>query len=240
MKRFLIILCAMALVFGWTTSGVAVPIYDYNQPPTADAWVNGANPSVNYGSDFDLWIQGSSALLGSKRMSYLKFDLSSISIPDTPDSEITFTSAEFGIYFTAKNPGGIGWIAPEVSLHRVSDDSWTEGGITYATKPPPPGTVSSPIDDTLQPQAPGYYLTWDLLSTNLPYSWESDYKADLVDNFVSFLIQPAELDKNQWAKFWSREGTYKPYLKITYVPEPATVALLGLGALSLLRRKRGA
>jgi hypothetical protein len=240
MKRFLIILCAMALVFGWATRGVAVPIYD--QPPVADAMVNSANPTFNYGSDNTLWIQGSAAVLGSKRMSYLKFDLSSIVIPEIADSDITFISAELGIYFYAKNPGGVGWIAPEVSLHRVSDDSWTEGGITYATKPPPPGSVSSPFLDILQPQEPGY-LTWDLLPTNPGpqfYSWESDYPTDLVDNYVSFLIQPAELDKNQWANFWSREGSPQPYLKITYIPEPATVALLGLGALSLLRRKRSA
>ena len=65
MKRFLIILCAMALVFGWTTSGVAA--LDYNQPPIADAMVNSANPTVNYGSDNTLWIQGSAAVLGLLR-----------------------------------------------------------------------------------------------------------------------------------------------------------------------------
>jgi len=167
-------------------------------------------------------------------MSYLKFDLSSI-----PFDDAVIISAELGIYFYEKNTGGIGWIAPEVSLHRVSDDTWTEGGINYNNQPSP-GSISYPFVDILQPQQPGY-LTWNLLLTNPDpelYSWKSDYPSDLLDNYVSFLIQPAELDKNQWAKFWSEENTYQPYLKITYIPEPATVALLGLGALSLLRRKR--
>jgi len=237
MKRFLIILCAMAQVFGWTTSGVAFPIL-YDEHPIADAMVNSAVPFANYGSDDTLWVQGSAAVLGSKRMSYLKFDLSSI-----PDDAI-ITSAEFGIYFYERNGGGIGgWIAPEVSLHRVSDDTWTEGGINYNNQPAilTPGSISDPFVDILQPQQPGY-LTWDLLIPTSPplYSWQSDYSSDLVDNYVSFLIQPAELDKNQWAKFWSKENTYQPYLKIEYIPEPATVALLGFGALSLLRRKRRA
>ena len=241
MKKFLIILCAMAVVFGWATSGVAIPIYDYNQPPTADAMVDSANPLTNYGSIDTLLIQGSSFALGSKKMSYLKFDLSSISIPAIPDSAITFISAELGIYFYERNLGGIGWIAPEVSLHRVSDDSWTEGGITYNNQPSP-GSISDPFVDILQPQQPGY-LTWDLLLTSSnpdTYTWPSLNNPDLADtdNYVSFFIQPAELDKNQWAKFWSDEDTHPPYLKITYIPEPATIALLGLGALSLLRRRK--
>jgi hypothetical protein len=235
MKKFLIILCAMAVVFGWTTSSVAVYYYDQNS--LADAMVDSANPTTNYGFIDTLRIEGTAFPfpLGSKKMSYLKFDLSSI-----PDG-MTFISAELGIYFVAKNSGGIGWIAPEVSLHRVSDDSWTEGGINYDNKPPPPGYVSDPFVDILQPQQPEY-ITWDLLLTSSDpdtYSWGSDYSDDLVDNFVSFRIQPAELDKNQWATFWSDENTYQPYLRIEYVPEPATVALLGLGGL-LLRRKRRA
>ena len=45
---------------------------------------------------------------------------------------------------------------------------------------------------------------------------------------------------NHWTTLDQLDGNYLPGLcTVSFVPEPATLGLLGLGALALLRRRRG-
>ena len=71
---------------------------------------------------------------------------------------------------------------------------------------------------------------WQLpLSSISPSVGETLYIGGAVDVGDGFsYTYPVDLD-------WNTESTFVP---ITVIPEPATIGLLGLGALSLLRRKR--
>jgi hypothetical protein len=90
--------------------------------PLADAYVrNGGFAGINYGTDTSLLVKSSSSS-GYTRYSYMKFSLSNIS---------NITSAKLRIYgYNTENTSLI-----NVSVYSVSDDSWTETGITWNNKP---------------------------------------------------------------------------------------------------------
>jgi len=84
--------------------------------PEADAYVNSASPSTNYGSATQLRGDGSPVV-----MSYLRFNVTGLS--GTP------TSATLRVFANSASSGGY-------SIHGVSNNTWGEGTITYANAPP--------------------------------------------------------------------------------------------------------
>ncbi|MDY6950393.1 MAG: DNRLRE domain-containing protein [Thermodesulfobacteriota bacterium] len=102
----------------------------------ADSYVYSDAPDTNYGSNTYLFAMGGNPDYcgygqtgdgnNPAARSYLKFDLG-----DIPDSA-TITSAQLDLKHAAGTAYTMGghW-----QVHYVSDDSWTEGDITWANRP---------------------------------------------------------------------------------------------------------
>jgi hypothetical protein len=99
--------------------------------PVADSWVGSDAPTVNHGSETALYVDGSPA-----KLTYLRYDLSAVAG--------NITAATLRVTTTTGSASG----SPDRQVvHRVSDTTWTEAGLTYNNRPPPAtaelGSVSS-------------------------------------------------------------------------------------------------
>jgi hypothetical protein len=157
--------------------------------------------------------------------SYLKFDLSGI-----PDVSV-ITQAYLWLYDYE------GLSNPVADVHHVSDDSWTESATLWSNKPS--------YDSKLDSGSPviGNWIKYDLLSIG---GW--NYSIDLADNTLSLLLKEGETSTStKQAHFYASDydlghTALRPRLDITYVPEPSTLVLIGIGMIALvggrLKRKR--
>jgi hypothetical protein len=171
-----------------------------------DAMVRLTSPATNYGSAY-------TENLGSavdNREVFLRFDLSAI-----PAASINSAYLIMSFYpaLTAANQMWADVLA-------VSDDSWTESGITWATMP----ATGALIDTENLVRAPGpagspsagsYYTTWDVTSYV-----QAQFA---LDNVASMCVRAADNTDNtsRQAVFDSREystATYRPYLVVNYNP----------------------
>lgn len=99
--------------------------------PTADALVRaGSYSDTNYGIDTMLVLKKSADPIYT-RSSYLKFDVSSV--------QGTVNSATLRLYAYIVQAGGASTITAEV----ISEDDWTEKGISYSNQPTSTGTPIS-------------------------------------------------------------------------------------------------
>jgi len=118
MVLMLVLTANLLIVKGSPTSQTAqniLALTTTNIVPAADAYVNSASPSTNYGSSTQLRGDGSQVVL-----SYLRFNVSGLSG--------AVTSATLRIYANSFSNGGY-------SIHGVSNNTWAEGTITYANAP---------------------------------------------------------------------------------------------------------
>jgi 2',3'-cyclic-nucleotide 2'-phosphodiesterase/3'-nucleotidase/5'-nucleotidase len=95
----------------------------YELAPIADAQVASGNPTTNYGTSTNLYIQSSTASFGNER-TWLKFDLSGI------PAGSTITGATLQMW----NWKSAGATLP-VEVRSATDDSWTEAGLNWNTQP---------------------------------------------------------------------------------------------------------
>ena len=111
----LIALNANAVVHASTQDAVAqAPALTFN--PSADAYVMSTFPSTNYGSATNLRVDSSPVT-----RSYLRFAVSGV-------GSGTVQSAILRIYTNSANTTGF-------AVHGVTDNTWSEGGITYSNSP---------------------------------------------------------------------------------------------------------
>ena len=108
--------------------------------PSADAYVDSANPGTNYGAITRLNLDTSPVL-----ESYLKFQVSGVSG--------TIQSAKLRLFVAnASDLGG--------GVATVSDSSWTEAGVTYITRP----AIDGPVLAALGPVTAGQWVELDVTS----------------------------------------------------------------------------
>ncbi len=166
--------------------------------PEADSWVIGAKPGDNYGAQSEFKVRYANG--DWTKESYLRFDLG--------NESGVIERAELILHVTESTE------AVDHTVSYVSDDSWTEHGITWSNKPA---------------SASGYLDMARVTGTGaVTFDVTSKVQEELGDR-VSFLVRAIQNVKPH-IKYASKEHenvSFKPILKITYTEEgqepPATV-----------------
>lgn len=160
--------------------------------PVADVYIRaGSYADNNYGTNADLIVKEQSSPGDYTRRTYIKFDLSSAGLSSV-------NSAKIKLYcnYLYNNT------AFSVTASQVSDDSWTEGGITWNNAP---AIGSNIISNDIT--ATGQYFEWDV--TNYV---NSELSGDKIITIA--LHDPAK--NNLYAYFNSKEaGSNKPVLEVS-------------------------
>jgi 2',3'-cyclic-nucleotide 2'-phosphodiesterase (5'-nucleotidase family) len=122
----------------------------YSLLPVADSQVESGNPSSNYGTSSNLYVQSSSTSSYGDERAWLKFDLSSI--PATA----TISSVSLQLW-NWKSAGA----ALPTEVHGGTDDSWTQTGITWNNQPTFGAALST---QTLAAGTSNVWYNWDVTS----------------------------------------------------------------------------
>ena len=209
-KWFLLLLTALfvvpALVHAETTVSLT---------PTDDAYVDDANPSLNYGNSSSLYV-GDAYINDPIKItrSYLKFDISGI------PAGATIVSAKLHIGSVGAGPNpplGVG-------SHYLPDDLWTEGSITFNNAPTNWYNVST--DNALVENKDHNMQCcdcWDVLKAVNEARDGLDDPSNDVEGVLSIVLKAMswfEGDQHSWCQLASKEDTtgygYEPELIITY------------------------
>lgn len=190
------------------------------------AWpaLNGSYGASPTGSTLECSYYHYQGYTSNYRFGALKFDLSQL-----PAGEVV--SAKLRFYANSSES------AP--SIYYSHDDSWTQNSVSYHANPSNDITLFS------------NYPYW----TNITDQWveiplsllEWDASADLTDGAATMKFYPYGNEYTGYqntSSFRSMEygsGEFAPQLVVTVlpVPEPATLSLLGIAGLAILRRRRG-
>lgn len=226
MKPLLTITVMAALMIG----GVAQAVLD--MPLLYDTYVDAGNPATPYGSLNILRIQGEgmdlsnpfAPLTYSIQRIFLQFDVFS-SVP----AGAVLTFAEFGIYLNSPSETP----KPTMRLWDLNNNAWNDT-LTWNSSPAILGNQKA-IGIPQSVNSAGRYYVWSWSDLN---TW--DYANDLVAGKVSFMLTVETENSFSFAQFNSSQNAqFQPYLKLAYIPEPATMGLLamGMGGLVAFRKK---
>jgi trimeric autotransporter adhesin len=145
--------------------------------PTDDAYVRSAHPNEKNGSETTLRVFTGA----SDTQSYLKFTLAGVTGP--------VTAVKLRLFVTDASPGS-------GSVYGVPDTSWSEGTITWATKPAPGGLLAGPKAAPLG--------TWVEFGLTGAVAGNGTYAFALKDG------------SSNTAWFSSKEGANDPQLVVTF------------------------
>lgn len=205
----------------------------YTLNPTADTFVDSeiSFQATNFGTA-EILVSEYYQYGGLWLYSYLKFDMSGL-----PNNEV-ITGATLRLY----QLDGSGSVSG-TNLYRISDDTWSETGITWVNQPSEAGSFMA--TNSLYGTYVGW-VAWDLFQNAV---WASDI--DRTDGTLSLritqvLLIPGDgLNGNSEAHYYySKEvndSTYRPILEITTstVPLPGAFLLFAPALMTLVAvRKR--
>jgi hypothetical protein len=235
MKYLNIIVLSIAIIFSASLpAGVDTVTFGASD----DAYVDSVDTGLTFNSE-TLQIQGfsgtSSFGVESVQRSFLKFAV--VGLEDK-----TILSVRFRVYLNPNDWSNFP-LPPAIQLSYVGDDSWTEGnsnptnnnGINWINQPSDSDITL--IDEPVAIDDFRYY-EWPLYLKDSGFDdyWYDDHLAG--DGFASYRLTVGSPDIPSYAYFSSDEGANRPELIIEYIPEPATLILLGLGTM-LIRKRRG-
>jgi hypothetical protein len=188
----------------------------------ADTYVSEKQPDVNLGAWAVIQTRNEEGrTLGWELDGLIGFDMSAIS------SWTEVTSATLHLYYSwhADNDP----VDRSLTAHRITE-AWDEMGVTWDTRPQYDAIATDSQD---VPVDLGTWMEWDVTSD------VQAYVDGNLDVFGWQIMDPVPW--GDWAipivGFNSKEsGEFVPYL--TVVPEPSALGLLGIGAITLVRRRR--
>ena len=207
--------------------------------PTDDCWIIQKTPDHNDSTQLRAgWDYRSNMRINR---GLLKFTM-----PTTPGGE-TISSVKFYLYLGSTHAGP----GTDVYLSKVTANgsNWSESTATWNNTNQPPDATGTP------------HWTYSTISTNTVtftsgsttgqyYEWNIDTSMLSSEETITFAVRGPETggsgsSDHRFVIFSTKETvggtTQDPYMDITYTPEPATMALLGMGGIALLiRRKRRA
>ncbi|MFH1238874.1 MAG: DNRLRE domain-containing protein [bacterium] len=189
-----------------------------------DAWVNEANPTVNYGNSTYISVKDRSGLAEG----YIRF--SQQSLDSLAGQKIGSASLFLYQYQGTNSPGDI------LSLHRLNSD-WSESVVSWNNRPGYDLTTVGFLNITGETNTLGWREWTGLKDTVSGWPGSSNFGLALENNRDS---QNDEL----FARFYSSEYSnpaLRPFLRVTTTPEPISAALflLGGGILSFIPKLRG-
>ena len=193
-----------------------------------DAFADEGEPGTNFNTE-RLQIQGFSgtSLFGveSVQQSFLKFGVPGL-------EEKTILKVRFRVYLNEAEWSNVP-IPPTLQLSWLENDSWDESTLDWDNRPI--DLQVKPIGESKSIGDFGYQ-EWLLYQKDTIFDfWENDHLE--ADPRASYMLTVGNPDLTSFAYFSSKEGANQPELIIDYIPEPATLALLGLGAALLRMRK---
>jgi hypothetical protein len=161
---------------------------------TADASVNSAHPTANYGTLANLFVNGNAA-------TFIQYDLSSLPAGLAPNQ---VAKATLTIFVNRVNTGGAVSLSPVLT-------SWTESAVTYASQP----TLGNAATSFTAANA-GQYVTLDV--TSIVQGWislpASNFGLALTSSAASLQLDSKEND----------ETAHAPVLDVTITSTGATGA----------------